>query len=172
MIGAQSGLHWYAVQTQPHAETKALAHLQRQGFATYLPRYLRRRRHARRVDTVAAPLFPRYLFVAIDMAVQRWRSIRSTVGVSQIVSVGDTPVPVPQKVIDAIRHREDQAGFVRLDTRPRFVAGEKVRILNGVFAESLGLFERVTDSERVAILLDLLGRKVPVVLDAGMITAA
>ena len=36
-------------------------------LTTYLPRYLKRRRHARRVDIVAAPLFPRYLFVAIDM---------------------------------------------------------------------------------------------------------
>ena len=44
---------WYVVQTQPHAETKASLHLVRQGFATYLPRYLKRRRHARRVDTVA-----------------------------------------------------------------------------------------------------------------------
>ncbi|MGD9769432.1 MAG: transcription termination/antitermination NusG family protein, partial [Pseudolabrys sp.] len=56
---------WYAVQSQPNAENKAVAHLARQGFETYLPRYLKRRRHARRVETVAAPLFPRYLLVAI-----------------------------------------------------------------------------------------------------------
>jgi hypothetical protein len=30
---------WYVVQTQPNAERKALVHLERQGFATYLPRY-------------------------------------------------------------------------------------------------------------------------------------
>ncbi|MGH9550353.1 MAG: transcription termination/antitermination NusG family protein, partial [Terriglobales bacterium] len=49
---------WYVVQTHPYAETKAAAHLGRQGFETYLPRYVKRRRHARRVNTVAAPLFP------------------------------------------------------------------------------------------------------------------
>ena len=54
---------WYVAQTQANAENKAVAHLARQGFATYLPRYLKRRSHARRVDVVAAPLFPRYLFV-------------------------------------------------------------------------------------------------------------
>ena len=43
--GAQ---RWYVVQSQPNSELKAAAHLDRQGFTTYLPRYLKRRRHARR----------------------------------------------------------------------------------------------------------------------------
>ncbi len=72
----------YVVQTQPHCENKAMIHLARQGFGAYLPRYLKRRRHARRIEIVPAPLFPRYLFVEIDIGAQRWRSIYSTVGVS------------------------------------------------------------------------------------------
>jgi transcriptional antiterminator RfaH len=42
-----SEARWYVAQTQPNAEAKAVAHLNRQGFGTYLPRYLKRRRHAR-----------------------------------------------------------------------------------------------------------------------------
>ena len=61
---------------------------------TYLPRYLKRRRHARRIDIVAAPLFPRYLFRRNRHGVQRWRSIYSTVGVSRLVCNGDYPAPV------------------------------------------------------------------------------
>jgi hypothetical protein len=40
-----------------------------------MPRYRKSRRHVRRVETVAAPLFPGYVLVAIDMATQRWLSI-------------------------------------------------------------------------------------------------
>ena len=69
-------------------------------FATYLPRYLKKRRHARRVETVLAPLFPRYLFVAVDMATQRWRSISSTFGVTQLVCNGDDPAPIADDIID------------------------------------------------------------------------
>src|SRR5664279_2121840 len=94
---------WYVVQTQPNAESKAVAHLERQGFATYLPRYLKRRRHARRVDVVAAPLFPRYFFVAADLAAQRWRSIYSTVGVSSIVCNGEIPSSVPDHIIASLK---------------------------------------------------------------------
>ena len=63
-------------------------HLGRQGFQVYLPRYTKRRRHARRVDTVAVPLFPRYLFVSVAVA-QRWHSIRSTIGITRLVANGD-----------------------------------------------------------------------------------
>ena len=84
---------WFVAHTHPHAEGKATTHLNRQGFGIYFPRYLKRRRHARRIETVAAPLFPRYLFVAIDLNIQRWRSIYSTVGVSRLVCNGDDPTP-------------------------------------------------------------------------------
>jgi len=163
---------WYVVQTQPHAEAKAAAHLCRQGFDIYLPRYLKRRRHARRIETVAAPLFPRYMFVAVDMAVQRWRAIHSTIGVSRLVCNGDSPAVVADAVVDGLKRREDVCGFVKLDCRPRFAPGDKVRVVDGVFTACLGLFDGITDGERVAILLDLLGRKVRVFLDSELVTAA
>jgi hypothetical protein len=49
----------YVAHTQVHGEPKAAADLSRQGFKVYLPGYLRRRRHARRVEIVPGPLFPR-----------------------------------------------------------------------------------------------------------------
>jgi transcriptional antiterminator RfaH len=162
---------WYVVQTQPHAETRAASHLSRQGFDVYLPRYRKRRRHARRIETVAAPLFPRYLFVAIAMASQRWRSIHSTVGVSRLVCNGDVPAVIARDVVEDLKRRE-QGGFVLLETRPRFALGEKVRVLNGVFANHLALFDGMADSERVAVLLDMLGRKVRVLVDDLSVTAA
>ena len=166
-----SASRWYVVQTRPHAETKAVEHLNRQGFETYLPRYLKRRRHARRVETVAAPLFPRYLFVAVDMATQRWRSIQSTIGVTRLVSNGDDPAAVHDNVVNGLKVREER-GFVQLTRRPRFANGDHVRVLDGVFATCLGLFDGMTDGERVAVLLDLLGRKVRIVLDDLSIAAA
>jgi transcriptional antiterminator RfaH len=162
---------WYIVRTHARAEVKASLNLERQGFATYLPRYLKRRRHARRIEIVPAPLFPRYLFVAIDLATQRWRSIHSTFGVAQLVCNGEDPSVVSAAVVDELRKREDDKGFVQL-ARRGFARGEKVRVVEGVFSACLGLFEGMTDNERVTILLDLLGRKVRVVLDRESVAAA
>ena len=165
------GSRWYVVQTHPHAEATASRHLQRQGFETYLPRYRKRRRHARRLETVVAPLFPRYLFVAVDMSTQRWLSIRSTIGVTRLVSNGDRPAVVPTSIFEALKRREDANGFIQLDRYPLFSPGDKVCVLAGSFQDCLGLYEGMSSGERVAILLELLGRKVRVTLNSELVAA-
>ncbi|MBP2434196.1 transcription termination/antitermination protein NusG [Bradyrhizobium elkanii] len=163
---------WYVVQTQVHAEIKAAINLGRQGYSVYLPRYLKHRSHARKVETVARPLFPRYLFVAIDLAAQRWRAIQSTLGVSHLVCVGDRPALVEDRVIDALKVREDRSGFIELARRPAFSPGDQVRIVDGAFVDSLALVEDVSDHDRVAVLLNLLGRKVRVFVGADLLAAS
>jgi transcriptional antiterminator RfaH len=163
------GPRWYVVHTQPQNEMRAEAHLRRQGFTTYLPRYLRSRRHARKTETVARPLFPRYIFVAVDVARDRWRAIQSTLGVSHIVLAGDEPAALPEGVIEEIRARESDSGFVTLGLPAGVGPGSRVRLLDGIFAESRGILERVGDDRRVAILLELLGREVRVFVPAASV---
>jgi transcriptional antiterminator RfaH len=163
---------WHVVQVHAHAEAKAQMHLTRQGFGSYLPRYLKRRRHARRVETVAAPLYPSYLFVAFNPTIHRWRSIHSTVGVARLVCNGETPAAISGAIIERLKSRENAEGFIQLERRPQFAAGDQVRVRDGVFADCLGLFESIGDRERVAILLELLGRKVRVLLDEEFVVAA
>ena len=131
---------WYVVQTQVNSENKAAANLLRQGYEVYLPRYWKRRRHARRVETVPVPLFPRYLFVGFDPMTARWRSIQSTFGVShcpQQIEPGEPPD----------RGRTNFAGAKTtwassgLDL-PHEFPGDKICVVDGVFsADSVGLFE-------------------------------
>ena len=168
---SQTQSRWYVVQTQPHAEARAQEHLRRQGFTTYLPRLIKSRRHARKTEQVSRPLFPRYMFVLIDSTHQGWHAIRSTFGVSSLVG-GDTgPTPVRDGVIEALRQREGADGHFHFDA-PKFMRGAAVRVLDGVFASCLGLFESMNDKDRVAVLLDLLGRRVRVVLEAESVAAA
>jgi transcriptional antiterminator RfaH len=130
-MSTDSGSRWYVAQTRPHAENKASEHLRRQGFEIYLPRYMKQRRHARRIDTIMAPLFPSYIFVAVDMTTQRWLSIQSTVGVARLVRDGDRPAPVPLRVIETLMAHEDANGLIRLERAPRFAPGDKVRVVAG-----------------------------------------
>ena len=91
----------------------------RQGFETYLPRYLKRRRHARRTETVAAPLYPCYLFVTFDPAVQRWRSIHSTIGVTRQLRNGDVLATIESTIIDRLKDRENDQGFIEAGSAGR-----------------------------------------------------
>jgi transcriptional antiterminator RfaH len=164
-------LNWYAVHTHVHAESVAARHLERQEFSVYLPKHLKRRSHARRVETIQAPLFPRYLFVQIDTERSRWRAISSTVGVSHLVSFGGEPAPVPFGVVEEIRACEDDRGVVDLHRRRPFQPGEKVRLLDGPLRDTIGLFDCADDAMRVTILLDLLGRQVRVRMPTSAIAA-
>jgi transcriptional antiterminator RfaH len=167
-----TSLRWYVVQTRPRAEEKAVQNLLRQGFRAYLPRYLKQRRHARRLETVPAPLFPRYLFVAFDIATERWRSIQSTLGVISLVFNGDGPAVVPAGIVEQIKSSENARGFIELKNGLKFRRGDKIHIMGGVFEELSAVLDRVDDGSRVTVLLELLGRRVRVMLDSGCIAAA
>ena len=162
---------WFAVHTQPNAEEKAKFNLVRQGFEVYLPRYLKRRSHARKVDWVPAPLFPRYLFTAFDPDAVRWRSIMSTFGVSHLICNGNRPVAVPDRVVEQIREREDEEGLVTLALQAPFEKGEQVQVTAGTLVDQVGLFDHMTDDDRVVVLLKMLGREVSASLPLNAVRA-
>ena len=150
---------WYVVNTQPHQEAQAELNLRRQGFEVWLPRFRRARRHARRIDSVLAPLFPGYLFVRLDLSVQPWRVINGTFGVIRLLCNGDTPLAVPNRLVEEIKRRRDESGTVALPPRG-FAVGEAVRVALGPFADLEGLFLEMSGRDRVVLLFNLLGRKV------------
>ena len=153
---------WYVVHTHGMGETKALFHLKRQGFDAYLPIYKKTRRHARKVDVVARPLFPRYLFVSLDLSSDRWWRIKSTVGVSHLVCQGEEPTPLPDGLVAALQSREDADGYCALGMIDAFRKGQAVEISDGPFSEFTGIFDAVSDTERVYVLLNMMGREVRV----------
>ncbi|MBS28066.1 MAG: transcriptional activator RfaH [Alphaproteobacteria bacterium] len=157
-----SDQRWFVVRTQPNGEFKALAHIMRQGFDAYLPRYLKRRRHARKTDTVQKPLFPGYLFVGMDPEHARWRALNSTIGVSELICHSGVPAPVPDQIIGDIRRHEDERGYVVLGERAGLKPGDKVRITDGTMADQVGIFDAPSDQHRAFLLLELLGRQVRV----------
>lgn len=165
-FGDASGREWCVVQSKANMERRASYELERQGFMTFVPSYLKRRRHARRVTTGPACLFPGYLFVSINPVTQRWRSINGTMGVVRLLSGQDGPSQLPRGFVEELLARCDATGCIALPPAGGFIPGDKVRVLDGSFADAVGLYEGLCDHDRVALLLDLLGRKVRVKIDA------
>lgn len=147
-------IRWYVIHTLPRAEASAEFHLVRQGFQVFIPRIRSTRRHARRIESVAAPLFPRYGFVRLDLARHRWRSVNGTVGVASLVMGRELPRPVPVGIVEHLIEASDSDGFVDFDYG--LTPGARVRLRSGPLAGQMGVLLRLDAKGRVEMLLSLI----------------
>lgn len=153
---------WYVVQSQPHREVVAKRHLENQNFEVFLPTSEKTRRHARKLETVHAAFFPGYLFISLDSARDRWRSVNGTCGVNRLITQGDMPLPVPKGVVEALQNACDEQGALRCYGDLQM--GQKIFVIGGPFADMIGELERFDDAGRVRVLLNIMGGKVPIKL--------
>lgn len=165
-----AGRRWYVVQSQPHKETRAALNLERQGFGVFLPRYQKTIRHARRRHERLVPLFPRYLFVSLDLGRERWRSVFGTFGVSRLVTEGFWPAPVPDGLVEDMIAAIEALGTV--DLRPALTPGGGVRFLTGPFAETIGTLLDLDDAGRARVLIEILGSSREVSASAAALAPA
>jgi transcriptional antiterminator RfaH len=144
--------HWSVVQTKPQCEQLVRNRLMRSQIETYLPKI--------KIHGRIALLFPAYLFVRIA---ESFYEVRWTDGVIRLLMAGEQPARLADEVIMDIRKRE-VGGYVKLPKRNILKKGDKLQITNGSFAGHIGVCDGMGSRERVRILLELLGRQVPVEL--------
>jgi transcription elongation factor/antiterminator RfaH len=161
-LALEGNERWFLVHTPSHNERRAELHLGAQGFRTHFPTIQKTIRHARQLRTVRAPLFPRYVFVILDLQRDRWLSVKSTVGVSSLYTCQNRPVPVPEGIVETLIENSDEANLTLFNQG--LAAGQSVRILTGPFVDFVGTLERLDDAGRVRVLLDMMGTVVPVAL--------
>jgi len=84
--------------------------------------------------------------------------------VRSIVSFNGGPVPVAQEIIDFLKSRVEEDGFVRIG-QP-FVCGDNVMIVKGPLTDLCGVFEKgLNDSDRVVILLTTVNYQSHIVIE-------
>jgi len=154
-LSLRSGDRFFAVQTLAGRETGAAAQLKAQGFRPFLPLLMKSVRHARKFRQVRAALFPNYLFVALDVQRDRWRSVNGTFGVARLLMAGDFPAPVPFGIVESLMALSDASGLISFEKSLK--PGQKVKILSGPFADMTGELERIDGAGRVKLLLDAMG---------------
>jgi transcriptional antiterminator RfaH len=142
--------YWTVAQTESQREHIAAKYLKRGGFESYLPRIKKRK--------MVEPLFPGYVFVRIE---RQWRAVNNTIGILHVLLAGECPAILQDEIMDEIRSREDKRGFIRLPKKTH-ERGEKVRITRGMFADHPGIYDGASRKDRERVLLDILGRMVPV----------
>jgi transcriptional antiterminator RfaH len=170
--GNDGGQSWVAAGTHSHKQSTAIRNLLGQGFEAYCPLVRRRWRHARKVQEVLRPLFPGYVFVAINPTKQRWRPILSTVGIRTLVRFGDSFGMLPSRFVESLRSHEIE-GAVSLYSQPSsYEPGDQVRLCDGPFEGLIATVLAVEDHARLQILMHLLNRGVRVRVPTNTVAPA
>ncbi len=113
------------------------------------------------------PLFPRYLFIELGRSLESmsWSPIRSTTGVSRLVTFGQSPARVSEAIVDELRAHEQFA-----QTRQAFTPGDTLLIERGPFKGLEAVFQMLDGEQRVMVLLDLMGKPVRVKLGVNEVS--
>ncbi len=160
-----SALSWYAIYTNPRQEDRAYENLAAWKVEAFVPKIkeYRHNLYTGKPTYIVKPLFARYIFARF-CASQLFHMIRFTRGVHSIVSFGDSPTPVDDRIVDAIKARVDKEGYVSIGEELRF--GDEVMIRDGPLRDFAGIFERhIKDGDRVMILLETVSYQAHIAID-------
>jgi transcriptional antiterminator RfaH len=150
-------MDWYVIHTKPRQESRADQNLNNQGYDTYLPLIKRQKLHRGLIGVTDEPLFPRYLFIRLDatQSGKSWGPVRSTPGVSKLVSFGNVPAKAPSGFIEALKLQEQTVNAI---PEAIYRAGDKILITSGPFAGIEGIFQMDDGESRAMLLIELLSK--------------
>jgi len=158
---------WYALHTKPRQEESAALNLIREAITVFNPRTRRARIGRGKIVRAAEPLFPGYIF-ADFIPEKHYNLVRYARGVSSIVGGVDSIWQVSQQIIDLIRAREDDEGYIKLVSTLQ--PGDLVEIHNGPFKGLTGIFAgQLRPAERVMILLRSINMQARLEIDQGFL---
>lgn len=109
---------WHVIYTNSQSEATADQYLRRAGYETLFLRYRGSVSHAGRKTVKILPVYPRYLFLALDPAQGLYRASKCQ-GVCKIVTFGEGLAEIPPEIIEKERRRIGMDGLVKLTPEQR-----------------------------------------------------
>ncbi len=108
-------------------------------------------------------VFPGYVLVQMVMDEQSWYVVRNTPNVTGFVGMGNKPTALPDEEVKRImRQLESEEPKIKVD----FKLGQKVRIVEGAFAEFTGIVQELhPDKGRARVMVSFFNRDTPVDVD-------
>jgi len=151
---------WYVVRTKAGDEHRASRNLLNQEIETYLPLFRDYYYCNGKMIPKIKPLFPNYLFANFNLE-SHYYKVKWSRGVGLILGNREGPIPVSNKVVQAILDRIGKDNLVELEDQIQ--RGDLIQITSGPLKDLTGIFEkRMSGKDRVRILLNLIGVDVPV----------
>ena len=154
---------WHLLYTKPRQEERAFINLMSQNYESYLPLISKEKISQNKKVVIKEPMFLRYLFVRLsDDGYQNWSPIRSTKGVSHLVTFGSHLAILDDEIISNLRRELNNDSVVKA-----FSEGDSIEIVNGPFKGLEAIFRSYSGEERAVLLLDFMAKHISVKVDLG-----
>lgn len=163
-----NGQVWYVVHCKPNCEQMALHNLMQQDFPVFLPLQKLTRSKGAVFETRTRPLFPGYMFVALDPSEGEWRKINNTRGVARLLHFAEVPTPVPSTIMEQLFARCDASGVFQQSAN--LGSGDSVEISQGPFSGAIGEIIEIEPNHRIHLLIDFMGQKSTITINSGGVT--
>ncbi|WP_277600712.1 transcription/translation regulatory transformer protein RfaH [Amphritea opalescens] len=154
-MNSSENKQWYLIQCKVRHELRAQENLQRQGYHCFLPLYSIEKIRAGKRSDVIEPLFPGYLFIALNREGENWAPIRSTRGVLRLVTFAGIPAVVPFGVVEQLMAAKQDDDLAAPVLKP----GDVLRITEGPFKELEAVFHSFNGEARAFVLLDIMQKQ-------------
>jgi transcriptional antiterminator RfaH len=151
---------WFLIYCKPNQEARAENNLVRQGYTIYRPTVsvINKTTTKGQKNTKSKSLFPRYLFININVEQQSVAPIASTLGVVQIVKFGNKLASASERLINELKINE-QKRLTEQASPSKPSKGDVVYIDTHGFEQVKAIYCNPCGDERAMILMSILGNE-------------
>ena len=157
------GLTWTPVRTKPRQEKKLAEYCKSKSVKYYLPLKINARRYNRRTVEFTLPMFPGYIFCALNEELYRSLLISGTI-VYRIQMDENSEKRLIGDLNDLIDF-ENMAQQAKIQVRPEIVSGVKITVKSGPLMGISGIVEKRENTTVLSVNVEILGQSVSAAID-------
>ncbi|MCD4653057.1 transcription termination/antitermination protein NusG [bacterium] len=174
-------MRWYAIHVYSGFEDRVRKHLEQQ---------LEQQGYEDHVEEILIPIenviefkngkkhisqknfFPGYILIRMEMSEALWYLVKNTPKVTDFISSGKKPAALGDDEVEQII-AQMKAGIEKPKPRVRFQKSERVRIIEGAFANFNGVVEEVNqEKSRLKVMVSIFGRATAVDVEFSQVESA
>jgi transcriptional antiterminator RfaH len=160
--------NWVAAYTNPRAEKKVFASLQKNNFEAYLPLTKKLKQWSDRKKWVEEPLFRSYIFVKISE--KEYLSVLNTPGIVKYITFSGKAAVIPDQQIETLKRLLTTEEDLEL-VHERFDTGKKIKIIAGPLMGLSGELIEYQSKRKVLIRIDHIDQSVLINISASFLEA-
>lgn len=164
----EEGVQWYCIRSKPKKEKVVANTLQaRFGFDVFNPQIRFKRKTKVGIKWFQEAMFPGYVFAKFDLFEQK-RAVCGTPGVLTIPTFNSRYISIPESVLISIGESMNEEDVA--EATSTLNEGDEATVLAGSMqGVTVKVIRLVSASERVAVLMEMMGTLVEVEMDKDIL---